>query len=134
MKYRKITAVIVLAAFSFGLSACASAPLVEKMQDKYGRQKTAAQVQMEKDEEARGFLIKSIASFSGLVIGGLIGLLTSPKQSAVTTAIGGGLAGGAIGFGLGMVIFDNTKPGDKNTDDKKVNEYFQDYRNIQLKE
>lgn len=130
MKSRKALVVIVLVAFIFSLTACAAVPVVKSDT----KTKTARQLKFEQDEEARSWFIKGISAFSGMAIGGLVGLLAASKGSEVGLTLGGALAGGGLGFLLGMVIFDNTKPGDQAPDDKKIKEYFQDYRNIQLKE
>jgi outer membrane lipoprotein SlyB len=128
---RKITVILALTVFVLSLTACAGAPVQDT---KAARQKSPKQIKFEKEEEGRSFLIKSITSFSGLVAGGLIGLLTSKKENAVTSAIGGCIAGGALGFGLGMMIFENSKPSPAAVNDSKVKESFQEYRNMQLKE
>lgn len=134
MKNTRIPAIFVLMAFIFSLIACAGAPIQSKQDGKSMPAKSAKQMKFEQEEESRSLFIKGIGAFSGLVIGGLVGVFTSQRQNVVTSAIGGCVAGGGIGFLLGMVVFDNTKPGPKPVDEKKIQESFQEYRNIQLKE
>jgi hypothetical protein len=134
MKQKNALVVIVASAFIINLTACAAVRVRDNAGTADAKPKTAKQLKYEQDEETRSLIVKGICSFAGLVIGGLTGLLTAPKSNAVTSSILGCAIGGAVGFGFGMVIFDSTKPGEQKPDEEKVKEYFQDYRNIQLKE
>ena len=135
MKTGKMTVLLVLAAFLMSLTACAAVP-VEKLNTGNipAQFKTVNQIKLEQEEQTRAILVKGGSTFVGILIGGLVGLLTSPKANAVSSTIIGCAVGGAAGFGAGMVIYDKTSAGGPTADDNKVKEFFQDYRNIQLKD
>ncbi len=96
--------------------------------------KTSRQIQFEQEENNRAIVTKGAASFGGLVLGGIIGLLTSAKDKAITATLTGCIAGGLVGFGVGYVIFENSKPVEQKPGDNIIKEKFQDYRNIQGKD
>jgi hypothetical protein len=131
MKTNRIISAVIAVFFIISLCGCSTMAVKE---GDNSQPKTAKQLKYEKDEENRSLIVKSISSFAGLVAGGLIGLLTSPKESAVLSSVGGCVIGGGIGFGLGFLIFENTKPGEQKPDEQKLKEQFQDYRNMNLKE
>lgn len=122
---RKTAVIILLICFLTAISGCATAA-------KPAESKTPKQMKLEKEEGDRALLVQGIASFAGLVIGSLTGLFTAKKDSALTATLGGAVIGGGDGFGLGLIIYNNTKPGEKTADEKKVKEYFEEYRKIQL--
>jgi hypothetical protein len=134
MKINKFTVFFVLTAFIISITACAAAPIKGRAGAIPEQPKTAKQLKFEQEEDNRSLLVKGASTFTGLLIGGLVGLFTSQSKNAVTSTLIGCVAGGALGFGAGMIIFDKTKAGDPAADENKVKDYFQDYRNMQLKD
>jgi outer membrane lipoprotein SlyB len=134
MKQKRLYAAITAVLFIISITACAGAQVKEKAGAMPQQAKTAKQLKFEQDEDNRSLLVKGASTFAGLLIGGLVGLFTSQPKNVVTSTLIGCVAGGALGFGAGMIIFDKTKQGEQRQDENKVKEYFQDYRNIQLKE
>jgi outer membrane lipoprotein SlyB len=96
--------------------------------------KSAQEIKDLKEQQSRELFIEGASAFAGIVTGGIIGLLTSKSDSAVTSIIIGAVIGGGAGFGLGHIIYENNKKIEPKHDDSTINEYFRDYRNIQLKE
>jgi len=127
----KFTVFFVLTAFIFSITACAAVP-VARDSSVLTQHKSAVQMKYEREEENRALFVKGGGTFVCLVLGGLVGLLVSPKKNAVTSTIAGCVIGGAVGFGLGSVVFERTKPSDTKPDDAKVKEYFEQYQYIQL--
>jgi outer membrane lipoprotein SlyB len=134
MKNNKFTVFFVLTAFIISITACAGAPVKEKAGAVPQQTKSAKQLKFEQEEDNRSLLVKGASTFAGLLIGGLVGLFTSQPKNVVTSTLIGCVAGGVVGFGAGMIIFDKTKQGEQSADENKVKDYFQDYRNMQLKE
>jgi len=86
--------------------------------------------------EKQALLIKIIGTFAGTALGGTIGIISAPENGALNGAFAGCLIGGLAGFGLSYLISENLKPGENTPkpDTPNAEEYFNDYRNIQLKD
>ncbi len=86
--------------------------------------------------ENQALLIKIIGTFIGTALGGTIGVVSSPEDQAFKGAFSGCLVGGLAGFSLSYLISENTKPKEiqPKADKPSAEDYFNDYRNIQLKE
>jgi hypothetical protein len=134
MKQKRFYAAITAVLFIISITACAGAPVKGITGAKPAQPKSAKQLKFEQEEDNRSLLVKGASTFTGLLIGGLVGLFTSQPKNVVTSTLIGCVAGGAVGFGAGMIIFDKTKQGEQRADENKVKEYFQDYRNMQLKD
>jgi len=86
--------------------------------------------------ENQALLIKIIGTFIGSALGGTIGVVSSPEDQAFKGAFFGCLVGGVAGFCLSYLISENAKPKEiqPKADNPSAEDYFNDYRNIQLKD
>lgn len=86
--------------------------------------------------ENQSLLIKIIGTFIGTALGGTIGVVSSPVDQAFKGAFSGSLVGGLAGFGFGYLISENSKPKEyqPRSDNFNTEDFFDDYRNIQLKD
>jgi hypothetical protein len=127
---KKIIAVITAVFFVIGLSSCAT--LFTPPQDSKG--KSARLLKYERDEQTRALVVKGAATFVGFVLGGIAAVYMTPSGNAVAGITAGCILGGAAGFGLGHIIFENTKPVRGTPEDELINEQFKVYKYIQHKE
>jgi hypothetical protein len=86
--------------------------------------------------ENQALLIKIVGTFFGSAIGGTIGVVSSPADQAFKGALSGCLVGGIAGFSFGYLVSENTKPKEikPEAENPSAEDYFNDYRNIQLKD
>ncbi|MCX7698437.1 MAG: hypothetical protein N2114_03100 [Candidatus Goldbacteria bacterium] len=86
--------------------------------------------------EKQVLLTKIVVTFIGTGLGGTIGVVSAPTDQAFKGAISGCFVGGIAGFGFGYLISENVKPKEiqPKAENPSAEDYFNDYRNIQLKE
>lgn len=85
--------------------------------------------------ENQSLLIKITGTFIGTVLGGTIGVVSSPVDQAFKGAFSGSMVGGLAGFGFGYLISENFNPKEYHPKSENFNaeDFFDEYRNIQLK-
>jgi len=87
-----------------------------------------------KEKEDQILLTKIIFTFVGSALGGTIGVVSAPQDAAFRGAVSGCVVGGAAGFILGYVISENSNQKQPQPVGLETEDYFNDYRNIKLKD
>ena len=128
VKINKKFTFFILLLLSFMLVGCASTP------EKSGY---SHKQQLQKDKEQQGFLIRAVATAVGAIAGGAVGIMSAEQNAALTMGITGVALGGAVGFGLGWVVSENFAKSQEDEvhkpEDKKIEEYWQEYEYLKLK-
>lgn len=124
--YKKFFFVSVLIYF-FVFAGCVSTRPIKKLTyEEMKRQEIENQI----------LLTRIIGTFIGSALGGTIGVVSSPVDQAFKGAVSGCLVGGLAGFGLSYLISENLRPKENqpNPENSNTEDFFNDYKNIQLKD
>ncbi|MCE5301274.1 MAG: hypothetical protein LLG37_10455 [Spirochaetia bacterium] len=121
---RNMTAVILACTIILSAAGCATV-------NKNGL--SGAEIKQLEKENQETF-VKGLSAFCGLAIGALVGAGTSIESERVGGMATGGVIGGLLGFGLGLVVVEVMGGMEEKPSDKKAEEYFRDYKNIQGKD
>ncbi len=126
---KKIIILLSIAALIAASTGCATLEYSDK---KLSR---AEQKKAEKEKDYN--FMKGIFSFGGFAAGGLIGVFTAPGSQKLGSMLEGCLIGGLAGFAVGYILTENLKNLDDpnlQPDKSRIDEYFQEYKDINGKE
>lgn len=118
---------LTLLTFCLALNGCATV----SAEGKSGLSRSETK-RLEKENEYN--FIKGILTFSGLVVGGLVGVFTVSDSDKLVSMLKGCAIGTAAGFGAGYVITENMKNAEPDLHTSKADEYFKEYKMIKGKD